>query len=106
MHRRLPDGHGNGQKGDGTLSFPEAPASTMSSIPQHANIARENLAEECGLLHLPPLAIRPGEPNGEWRILQHSNSAVGFLARVVRISVMSADTAIYGSPLYGLYLPN
>ncbi len=69
MHRRLPDDHGSSQIGDGTLSFPEAPTSTMSSIPEHASIARENLAEEYGLLHLPPLAIRPGEPGGNWRIL-------------------------------------
>lgn len=32
----------------------------MSSIPEHAKIGRETLAEEYALLRLPPLAVTPG----------------------------------------------
>ncbi|CAL5224335.1 g7007 [Coccomyxa viridis] len=46
----------------GAFALPEAPASSMSSIAEHSQIGRETLAEEYGLLHLPPLAITPGEP--------------------------------------------
>ena len=52
------DGERNGASG--AFPLPEAPATSMKSIPEHANIRREALAEEYDLLPLPILAVTPG----------------------------------------------
>ena len=59
----------------GSFSLPEAPASSMSNIPEHANIGREALAEEYELLQLPPLAVTPGRPLA-WEQSLHSSVAI------------------------------
>ena len=62
MCRRALDEGGDSSRVSGKFSLPEAPASSMSSITEHANIGREALAEEYELLCLPPLAVTPGRP--------------------------------------------
>ena len=60
MCRRAEGGDGGSNGASGAFPLPEAPATSMKSIPEHANICREALAEEYDLLPLPTLAVTPG----------------------------------------------
>ena len=62
MHRKPQEGSAASSNGAaGAFTFPDPPASSMGIIPHHADIAREDLAEEYPLMRLAPLAVTLGE---------------------------------------------
>ncbi len=84
----------------GTFSLPEAPASSMSSIAEHIKISRETLAEEYGLLHLPPLAVTPGRPHSLAASLQHPKLTLRLPESGVRTTLRHVETpAFLGMPM-------